>query len=96
MKAILAQGRELGIALWALTQRPSTIPQIAISESTHVFVFELNLPQDRKKMVDTTGFEELEEKPGEYNFWYVDVATGKYPVLARLKENTENVAIEVV
>lgn len=76
-KAILTRGRQRKTAVWSLTQRPSGIPQIIMSESTHFFVFDLNLPQDREKLVEVTGAVELYEKPGKYVFWYYHVETEK-------------------
>lgn len=83
-KAVLTRGRELNTAAWSLTQRPSGIPAITVSESTHIMVFDLNMPQDREKMADISGCEEFEEKPGKYNFWYFNT-TGEKATLARLK-----------
>lgn len=73
-KAILTRGRQRNTAVWSLTQRPSGIPQITMSESTHFFCFDLNLPQDREKLVEVTGARELLQKPGKYLFWYYHVA----------------------
>lgn len=84
-KAILTRGRELNVAMWALTQRPSGIPQVFMSEATHFFVFDLNLPQDREKLVEVTGAPELYQKPGKYIFWYYHVA-GEKAIRARLVE----------
>lgn len=69
-KAILTRGRELNVNIFNLTQRPSSIPQIVISEATHIYVFNLNLKIDRQKMTDITGQEDLLEMPGQYVFWY--------------------------
>lgn len=69
-RAIITQGRELGIGCWNLTQRPSGIPQLILSEAEHYMVFDLNLPVDRKKLTEITGMVELMQKPGWHNFWY--------------------------
>lgn len=53
--ACVKRGRELGVEVWASTQRPTRIPQIALSESEHVYVFPLKLPQDRQRMADVAG-----------------------------------------
>lgn len=88
-KAILTRGRELKVAVWSLSQRPSGIPQVIMSESSHFFVFDLNMPQDREKLVEVTGAEELLEKPstkyGKYTFWYYNVERER-AVPARLVE----------
>lgn len=87
-KAILTRGRERRTSVWSLTQRPSGIAQVIISESIHFFVFDLNLEQDRDKMASVTGCDEFMEKPGKTkgipNFWYFnangEVATKSYMV----------------
>lgn len=76
-KAILTRGRQRKTAVWSLTQRPSGIPQLIMSESTHFFIFDLNMPQDRDKLVEVTGAVELYEKPGKYLFWYYHVEQEK-------------------
>lgn len=72
-KAILTRGRERNTAVWSLTQRPSGIAALIMSESTHFFVFDLNMPQDRDKLTDVTGAKQFLEKPGKYKFWYYHV-----------------------
>ncbi len=78
-KAILTRGRELNIAVWSLTQRPSGIPQIVISEATHLFIFDLNMEQDRNKLTEITGYDEFETRPGKFHFWYADIREEKPP-----------------
>jgi hypothetical protein len=56
--ACLMRGRELGLELWSATQRPMRIPQVVLSESEHVYVFRLRLPQDRQRMEQLTGIEQ--------------------------------------
>lgn len=74
LKACLTRGRELNIGVWSLTQRPSGIPTLTMSEATHFIVFDLNMPQDREKIASITGTPEFLEKPsvkyGKYSFWY--------------------------
>lgn len=89
-KAILTRGRELNVSAWSLTQRPSGIPQITMSESTHFFIFDLNMPQDRTKLVEVTGATELYTRPNlkarkKFSFWYYHVSR-EHATLARLKE----------
>lgn len=87
-KAILTRGRELDVAAWSLTQRPSGIPGVILSESTHFFVYDLNLSSDRDKMVTITGMEELSRRPGKYRFWYYKMGEDQ-AILARLVERRE-------
>lgn len=70
LKGIYTRGRELGVTAWACTQRPIGVPNVCISEATHLFIFDLNLPQDRKKIVEVSGIPTLMKRPGKRNFWY--------------------------
>lgn len=70
LKAIYTRGRSKNVSIWALAQRTLDIPGIVLSQSTHFFVFNLNQPQDRKKIADATGILEFYQQPGKYNFWY--------------------------
>jgi len=83
-RAILTRGRELGVSAWSLSQRPSGINLLPISEARHILSFDLNLPQDRKRMAETTGSPEFLEKPGKYKFWYYNVDNDN-AILATLK-----------
>lgn len=84
-KAILTRGRELGVAAWSLTQRPAGINLLPISEASHIIAFDLNLPQDRKRLAEVSGAPEFLEKPGRYKFYYYNVQNNK-AILAQLKE----------
>lgn len=84
-RAIMTRGRELGVAAWSLSQRPSGINLLPISEARHVIVFDLNLPQDRKRMAEVSGAPEFLEKPGQYKFYYYNVNNNN-AILAQLKE----------
>lgn len=55
--ACLMRGRECGVELWSGTQRPSRIPMIVLSESEHVYAFNLRLPQDRERIESITGID---------------------------------------
>lgn len=70
LKALMTRGRSKNASVWALTQRPMDIPTIVLANTTHFFVFNLNLPQDRKKMAETTGMYEFMDAPGYRHFWY--------------------------
>lgn len=97
LKAILTRGRQLHVACWALTQRPADIPVIVMSEATHVFVFDLNMVQDRERMASVTGDPTLMTKPSKatnqppskydnYNFWYFNNRYSEKATLARIHE----------
>lgn len=83
-KAILTRGRELRVAAWSLSQRPHKIAQEIMSEATHYFIFDMNLPADRDKVADITGQQAIRQKPGQFNFWYYNVVNDDI-VKARLK-----------
>lgn len=73
-KAILTRGRSRNTSVWSLTQRPVGLAPIIMSQSTHYFIFNLQLNQDREKVADVTGAPEFYEKPSQgkqkYLFWY--------------------------
>ena len=77
LKGIMTRGRELNVAHWGATQRPSGIPVVTISEATHFFIFDLNNPDDRIKVATITGCPEFKIKPSEvkdkHSFWYYNV-----------------------
>lgn len=53
--ACITRGREVGVVVYSATQRPARVPQIILSESEHLYVFRLRLPQDRERIADITG-----------------------------------------
>lgn len=77
------QGRSKGIGIWGCSQRPSGIPSIAPANSSYYFVFNLYLKADRKRMVDSTGMDVLDELPKGHNFWFYKMGTEE-PVKAVL------------
>ncbi len=86
LKACLTRGRERKLSVWSVTQRPSLIPLISMSEATHMFIFDLNMKEDRKRISEIAGEEEFMERPGKYQFWYFNTVRGEIPVKARLVE----------
>ena len=83
-RACLTRGRERRVAVWSLTQRPSGVPLVALSEATHVFAFDLTLEDDRKRLVSATGQKEFFERPGRYAFWYYDMTGQGAPARGRV------------
>lgn len=55
--ACFTRGRELGVEMWTATQRPKRIPQVALSESEHVYAFRLKLEQDRLRVAELSGID---------------------------------------
>lgn len=85
---IYQRGRELNVAAWGMSQRPSQIPAITMTEATHFFVFLLSSFQDRKKVVQWTGQDELINVPGrqsDYLFYYYNV-NYEHAIKARMAE----------
>lgn len=70
LKALYTRGRSRHTPVWGLTQRPVGIHPLCFSQSTHVFSFDLQLDQDRKKVAEMTGCREFLDNPNGYNFWY--------------------------
>lgn len=75
LKALYTRGRSKNVGVWACTQRSLDIPTIVLSNSSHYFVFNMNQPQDRKRLADVTGIQEFHDKPGDiardkFAFWY--------------------------
>jgi DNA helicase HerA-like ATPase len=86
LKGILTRGRQLGIGCWCLTQRPKEIPIISMTESTHFFIFRLNIDEDRERISKIIGHKELMIQPKiPYSFWYYNVRSNKNPTLGILK-----------
>jgi len=82
-KGILTRGMELGVSVWSLSQRPAKIPLEILSESTHYFIFRLNIKQDRERIIDYTGYENFIEIPEQYSFWYFNTVKAEEPVKAK-------------
>lgn len=84
LKALMTRGRSRKCSVWALTQRPKEIPSIIMANSSHFYIFNLNLPQDRETLVKVTDQKEFMQKPQKYHFWYYKIGHNK-PILATLK-----------
>lgn len=86
-KACLTRGRALGINCWNVTQRPKTIPLVIMSESSHFYIFDLNLEADRKRIMEIVPFDELLELPSkvasEFSFWYYNFKLER-PIISKL------------
>lgn len=70
--ACLTRGRELGIEVWAGSQRPKRIPQEYLTEAENIYCFRLQAPQDRHKMEEMTGTipAQLIQRLQERQFYY--------------------------
>ncbi len=55
LNALYTRGAEMGIGVWAATQRPANVPVVMFSESEWTFLFRLTKPDDQKKMEQEIG-----------------------------------------
>lgn len=69
LTAVYTRGRELGIGVWAATQRPSWVPLFMLSEADWLFCFRLQMHEDRKRMAELMGEELRMENIAKYHFW---------------------------
>jgi hypothetical protein len=94
LKAIYTRGRQRDTTVWALTQRPKTIPLICMSEATHFIIFDLNIEADRKRIMEVVGSEKFLYTPAQYAreyynnydnylFWYYNIKMDS-PMIAKL------------
>jgi DNA helicase HerA-like ATPase len=80
-KDILQRGRELNVSVWSLTQRPSGINQLILTESMHYFIFRLNYIEDRLKIAKNAGQDAFKDAPKGHNFYYWRADSEKKPSL---------------
>jgi hypothetical protein len=73
LNALYTRGRELGIGVWASTQRPSWIPLIMLSEADWFFVFRLMLVADRMRLAEVIGPSAMDVPKSRYGFWFYNV-----------------------
>lgn len=67
----LTRGRELNQSFLGLTQRPAWVSKFLFSECDYVGSMTLALREDRKRMYEITGRDEMELKmPPHYWYWY--------------------------
>lgn len=69
LSALYTRGRELGIGVWAATQRPTWIPLFMISEADWVVTFRLSLAQDRDRMAQIAGDTVKTPITDPHGFW---------------------------
>lgn len=69
LRALYTTGRELGIGVWACTQRPVWVPLFCLSESDWFFVFRLSLQDDRRRMAEIVGSDVLTPVQHPHGLW---------------------------
>src|SRR5262245_84370 len=78
LQACLSRGRERGISTMIATQRPKRIPLVLLSESEHVYVFRLAMPEDRIRVWELTGIDPVEQQNlRNHEFIYFNALTGE-------------------
>lgn len=84
LKKLYTRGRFINAVVWCCTQRPMDIPTTCIANSQHFFIFNTPLPQDRKKLVDSTGCQDFWKLLPKYIFQYATIGSTNC-VQAKLK-----------
>lgn len=74
LTALYTRGRELGIGVFAASQRPKLVPLFMLSESDWFFTFRLLLEDDRKRMAEVCGPDVMASPSDPYGFWLYNVA----------------------
>ena len=74
---IMQRGRELGVGIFNSTQRPKSIPLMALSEAEHTFCFRLRLDDDRKRVAEFMGRVILETRLKDHGFIYMHESMDK-------------------
>ena len=70
LRRIYTQGREHGIGIWASTQRPRHVPFEIFTEAEWGVCFMLRSAEDRKRIADGTGYEEINDPiRDQHGFW---------------------------
>lgn len=85
LELCITQGRELGISCVCLTQRPSRIPLIMMSEARRIYFFRLNMEEDMLRLAKITGISiERQRALREFQFYMHDYRYGAYPIPIKL------------
>ena len=84
-RALYTQGRELGVSIWASTQRPANIPLMCLSEAKHWFIFTLQVESDRLRIYKNSGYDVFLEKIAWHTFYYWQTNSNKPPVHGKIE-----------
>jgi energy-coupling factor transporter ATP-binding protein EcfA2 len=76
---VCTRGRQKKITTIFGTQRPRGIPSVVLTESEVFYVFKLTSPEDRKRIVDYTGYNAFQEILPDR--WFRYFRQGRPPVL---------------
>lgn len=80
-KRALVQGRSLSLPVISCSQRPRDLYNTVLSESEHLFVFDLQLDTDRRKMAGVMGDGVTARLERPFTFYYYGPDTGGRVVL---------------
>jgi hypothetical protein len=86
-RAILTQGRSKNVPVIFLSQRPSWISKFALSEADMLQVFELSIPDDRKRVREL--FDGYPDRLERYHSAYYDVAENDSVILGPVPSKAE-------
>ncbi len=68
---IMQRGRELNVGIFNSTQRPKSIPLMALSEAEHTFCFRLRLDGDRERVAEFMGDDIKKIRLRKHGFFYM-------------------------
>jgi hypothetical protein len=74
-KRAIITGRSLGVPVFSATQRPTGVHNVVLSEAEHVFVFDLALEADRRKLAGIVGDDVMVRPDRKYAFGYAGPTT---------------------
>jgi hypothetical protein len=69
--ACYTRGRELGVGVWGVSQRPVWVPLFCLSEADWFFAFRLQLEEDRKKVAAFMGPQVLPPIQDKHGFFHM-------------------------
>lgn len=69
LRSLYTRGREYGIGVWGVSQRPRDIPPYAISEVEYRVVFSLNLLRDRQYLAEMAQNPRVADKLTGHSFF---------------------------
>lgn len=89
--SLYTRGRELGVGIWASTQRPVWVPLFALSEAEHFFMFRLQLDEDRKRMAAFMSPVVIRSIRDEHGFFYSLAGMDEPEYITRLEAEEDNI-----
>jgi hypothetical protein len=83
-QTVLQLGRERNVGCWTSTQRPRSVPLAIMTEAEHYFIFRLTSREDRTRIHDWLGYDEVMEPVRDsHGFFYYNDNTGKMTYYSR-------------